>query len=167
MDLKQLQALGAFTTDRIKRKDITVRVPTQSPPGTWVDPEEPEYTGETTEQKLTVFIRRASSADGMEILQAAKRDQPFIAIQRCIVDEKGVQVFPEYDDAARLKLWIALPLFNAIMEDMPGPKRSRRGTNSGVVSPSPSVDGASGNGSTRSTLKSKRSGIRGKRSKAR
>lgn len=167
MDLQQLQAMGAIVPSRIVKREVKFKRPEMKPEEEWADPEEPEYTDKVFDETMTVYIRRGSSADGLELLQADDRDKMFVAIQRCIVDEKGNPVFPSFEIASRIKLWLSIPLFNAIAaEGNVGPKSSRRRKSGGATSPSPSADAASGNGSTPSTSTSSKSGTRSKKSSA-
>lgn len=168
MDLQQLQAMGAIAPSRIVKKEVSFKRPEMKPESEWADPAEPEFTGNTFDESMTVYIRRGSSADGLEILQAEDRDRPFIAIHRCIVHPDGKPVFPTLDEASRLKLWLAVPLFHAIAEEgNHGPKASRRGTSSGATSRSPSAEEASANGNTPSTSTSRKPGKRSGQNAAR
>lgn len=149
MKLQDLQAIGAIVPTKMVKREVAFKRPILKPASEWADKDEPEFTGETVDDTVTVNIRRGSSADGIEILQAEARDQPFIAIHRCICDDDGKPVFPTLEKAQSLALWLALPLFKAITDEgTRGPKVSRRRTSSGAKSRSPSADEASVSGST-------------------
>jgi hypothetical protein len=159
MDLKQLQAIGAIVPRTLFKREIEFKYPEQKPVAEWVDPEVPEYTGQTLDGSMTAYIRRGSSADAIEIANASPRERPFVAIFRSICDDKGNPVFPDLAEAMQLATWLAIPLFNAITEVSGGdPKNSRPGTSSGVASRSPSAAGRSRNGKKRSASKSAKSG---------
>jgi len=159
MDLKDLQACGAFVRPKLVKRDVKIKRPVLKPESEWADKDTPEITGDVVDDVVTVYIKRGSSADGFEVMTADRRDQPFIAIQRCICDEHGNPLFPTLEMASSLQLWLALPLFDAITkEGSSAPKASRRRTSSGAISHSPSADAASASGSTPSTSTKKTSG---------
>lgn len=149
MDIKHLQAMGAFVPQKLFKRTIDVLVPVQKPKEEWEDSEVPEFTGENSEEKMDVFIRRSSSADEIEIMRAPEREQPFIAIYRYVVNEKGAPVFESLDQAMTLSMWLVVPLFNAISEVTRNiPKASRGKTSSGSKSRLRSEDAAPKSGST-------------------
>ena len=159
MDLKQLQAIGAIVPRTLFKREIEFKYPELKPAAEWADPEVPEYTGVTLDGSMTVFIRRGSSADAIEIANASQRERPFVAIFRSVCNEKGEPVFPDLAEAMQLATWLAIPLFNAINEVSGGdPKNSRPGTSSGANSRSPSAAGRSRNGKRRSRLMKSASG---------
>ena len=160
MDLQQLQAMGAIVPAKLVRREVKIKRPIMSPSEEWSDPDLPEFTGETADESITVFIRRGSSADQIELLRAEQREQPFVAIQRGVCMEDGKPLFPTLEIAMQVALWLAMPLFEAVTEVAGnGPKRSRRRTSSGAKSHSPSADEASTNGSTPSVPTKKPSGV--------
>lgn len=93
MDLKQLQALGAFVPTKPIKRTITVQIPRKTDESTWADPEIPEYGEETDERSIDVYIRKGSSADAIEMANAVARSQPFVAIYRGVCHEDGSPVF--------------------------------------------------------------------------
>ena len=150
MDLKKLQAMGAFVPTKPVKKEIPIKRPVLLPKEEWADPEIEEESGEVTDDSLTVYIRRGSSADDIEMSRASEREQPFVAVYRFVCDEKGQPVFESVEQAMSLKTWLVMPLFGAIAEVRGNvPKHSRRRTSSGSKSPSPSADAARKSGSTR------------------
>ena len=135
MDLKQLQAMGAFVPQKLHKREIEVTRPVPLPAAEWADPDIPEYSGESVKEKMTTYIRMGSSADDIEMSRATEREQPFVAVYRFICDEKGTQVFESVEQAMTLQTWLVIPLFNAIAEVRGGrPKASRRKTSSGSKS---------------------------------
>lgn len=152
MDIKQLQALGAFVPQKLHKRVIQVERPVLAPQDSWADPDVPEYTGENVRDEMTVHIRLGSSADEIEMSQASNRERPFVAIHRFIYTEDGKPVFESVEQAMTLKSWLVIPLFNAIAGVTHTlPKASRRKTSSGSKSRSLSADAAPRNGSTQST----------------
>lgn len=133
--LSQMKAMGGFAPDKTIKREVKFKKPVLRPEGEWADPEIPEETGEVEDATITVFIRRGSAADAFEINQAAKREQPFVVIHRAIVHEDGTPVFESVEQAMRLQLWLAMPLFEAVMEAAPAaPKSSRRKKSGGANS---------------------------------
>jgi hypothetical protein len=168
MDLKQLQAMGAIVPRTLLKREVTFKRPELKPVAEWANPEEPEFTGEWLDGSMTVFIRRGSSADALEIANASPRERPFVAVFRSICDESGTPMFPTLEDAMQLANWLAFPLFNAITEAAGGgPKNSRPGTSSGANSRSGSVGGRSQSGRKRSPSTKKKSGASTESSSAR
>ena len=45
MDLKQLQAMGAFVPQKLHKREIEVTRPVPLPAEEWADPDIPEYSG--------------------------------------------------------------------------------------------------------------------------
>lgn len=92
------------------------------------------------EDTVTVYIRRGSAADAIELMQATRREQPFVAIYNSIRNEDGSRVFDSVEHAETLQLWLAMPMFEAITEVAgKGPKASRRRTSSGSKQASPTA----------------------------
>lgn len=148
MDLKQLQALGAFVPTKPIKRTITVQIPRRTVESTWTDPEIPEYEEGTDERTIDVYVRKGSSADAIEMANAVSRSQPFVAIFRGVCNEDGSPVFESLEQAEQLETWIAVPLFEAISEvSGKRPKASAPKTNGGASSPSPSEAEASESGS--------------------
>lgn len=149
MDLKQLQAMGAMTPNKVVARQVKIKRPVLRPRDEWADPDLSETTGELIDDSITIHIRRGSAADALELAQASKREQPFVAIQRFICTPTGEPVFPDLETAMQIETWLALPLFDAITEARgASPKTSRRRTSSGANSPSRSADEASLSGNT-------------------
>lgn len=140
MDLKQLQALGAIVSRTLFKKEIKVRRPILKPAEEWADASEPEESGEIVDDTLTTWIRKRSSADFLEMIQAPDRDKAHIAVLRCVCLEDGAEVFESLGQCKQLKEWIFLPLMYAINEvNSFGLKNSRPKTKSGMNSPSSSA----------------------------
>lgn len=149
MELKDLQSMGAIVSRKLTKRVVPIKRPVMRPADEWADAEIPEFTDELVDDTVTVHIRRGTSADAIEIMQATERERPFVAIYRSICNDKGEPVFPTLDDAMQLALWLVLPLFNAVTEVAgQSPKASRRRTSSGAKSRSPSAVAASASGST-------------------
>lgn len=139
MDLKQLQAMGAIVPRTLFKKDIPVRHPVLKPREEW-EGDEPEPTGAFAESVLTTFIRKRSSADFLEMIQAPNLDKPAIAILRCVLQEDGREVFESVEQVKQLQEWMFIPLMLAVNEvNEFGLKNSRPRTSYGMNSPSSSA----------------------------
>jgi hypothetical protein len=140
MKLNELQALGAIVSRTLFKKDIALKRPELKPAEEWADPNEPEFSGEVVEDSVTVWIRKRSSADFLEMLQAPDRDKAHIAILRCVCNEQGEEVFESLAQCKQLREWMFLPLMLAVNEvnkfDL---KNSAPKTNSGASLPSSSA----------------------------
>lgn len=159
MDLQQLRALGAFKDLSIVKRSITVSHFPRLPESEWLDPETPAYAPEKVEHTFDVFVRKRSAADNIELARVDRRFLPQHDVFRCIVNEKGEQIFTDFDDALRLEEWMLLPLFKAVQEvnqtaPKPSPPRMKRGASSR----SRSGGEASPNGSARSVRMNGRRG---------
>lgn len=140
MDINQLQALGALVTRSVFPKEIKVRRPVLKPVEEWADPGEPEGTGEFVEDTLTAHVRKRSSADFLEMVQAPDRDKAHIAVLRCVCREDGTEVFQSLEQAKQLQEWLFIPLMLAVNEvNQFGLKNSQPRTSSGTSSPSSSA----------------------------
>lgn len=136
MKLSELQAMGAFAPEKLVKREIKFKRPEYLPESEWADPDVPEQTGEFIEDTVTVYIRRGSAADAIELVRAPEREQPFLAIHRAIVHADGKPVFESVEQAMSLQLWLAMPLFEAISEVAPKvPKALRRKKSGGANSP--------------------------------
>jgi hypothetical protein len=125
MKLADLQAMGAFAPDELVKRDVAIKRPILDDAGA--------ETGDYADESLTVHIRRGAAADAIEIMRAEAREQPFVAIYRSICQPDGTPVFESVEQAMRLQLWLAMPLFEAITEVAPKrPKASRKRTNGGA-----------------------------------
>jgi hypothetical protein len=160
MDLQQLQRMGAFVPKKLFKRDVEIKRPLLKPQEEWADPEVPERTGEWEDATITVYIRRGSSADALEIANAAQRERPFVAVYRSICDEHGKPLFPSLEDAMQLDVWLAFPLFKEItaVTQIGEPKNSQPRMSSGARSHSPSAAARSKSGNTRSTSTNSPSG---------
>ena len=128
MKLADLQAMGAFAPSELIKKDVKFQRPILDDQGA--------ETGEYSDESLTVHIRRGAAAEAIEIMRAEARMQPFVAIYRAICTPAGEPVFESVEQAMRLQLWLAMPLFEAITEVAPKrPKASRKKTSGGANSP--------------------------------
>jgi hypothetical protein len=139
MDIKQIQSFGGFVTRVLFKKEIPVRRPVLKPAEEWANPDEPEKTGEFVEDTLTAHVRKRSSADFLEMVQATDRDKAHIAILRCICHEDGTEVFESLAQCKQLEEWLFIPLMLAVNEvNQFGLKNSQPKTSSGTSLPSSS-----------------------------
>jgi len=140
MDLKQLTSLGAIVPRTLFKKEVPLKRPGLKPAEEWADPNEPEFSGEVLDDSVTVWIRKRSSADFLEMLQAPTRDKAHIAILRCVCNEAGAEVFESLEQCKQLREWLFLPLMVAVNEvNEFGLKNSPPKTSSGTNSRSPSA----------------------------
>jgi len=140
MQLNDLKAIGAFVPSKLIERTVKFQRPVQRPESEWEHPDIPELTGEVADESVTVWIRRGSAADAIEMMQAQRREQPFVAIFRSICHKDGTQVFESVEQAESLQLWLAMPLFEAITEVAgKSPKASRRRTSFGSKPASPTA----------------------------
>ncbi len=116
MDIKQLQAMGGFVTRTLFPKTIPVRQPVLKPESEWANPEDPEFTGEFVDTTMDVHIRKRSSADFLEMVQAADRDRAHVAILRCVLQADGAEVFASLEQVKQLREWLFIPLMQAVNE---------------------------------------------------
>lgn len=160
MDLQHLQQMGALVPRKLFKRDVAIKRPLLKPESEWTDPEVPEKTGEWEDSTVTVYIRRGSSADALEIANAPPRERPFVAVFRSVCDEHGKPLFPTLEDAMQLEVWLAFPLFAEItaVTRVGEPKNSQPRTSSGARSRSPSADARSTSGKRRSTSTNSPSG---------
>ena len=157
MDFHQLQALGGIVSPVLVKKEIEFTCHLPKPAESWADPEVPEVEDEAVTQRATVFIRKRTSRDFLDIMEASDDDRAFLSLFRCVCNEDGTPFFPSVDDAARLAEWMFLPLIGAVTEvNSFRPKKNPPKTTSGSTSPAPSADEASPNGRPRSPKKSAR-----------
>lgn len=155
MDLKNLQALGAFVPTKLFKREVPIKRPEAKPQNQWADPEVPEFTGNVSDDTVTVWIRKRSSADFMEIRQAPNRDKFHLAVQMCICHEDGTPVFETLDHAKKLAEWLFVPLAAEVHElHGEGPKNSQPRTNGGASLRSASAAGRSKSGKRRSLKRS-------------
>lgn len=151
MDLKQLQAMGAFIPQGVVEKEITYKRPLLKPRSEWADKKTPEFVeGQMVEEKTIIFVKRGTSADNIEIIRAPDHEKPFIAVYRCVVNEDGTPLFESLDQTRTLEFWLLMPMFDAVNEVAGGreKKTSGRRTGSGATSRSRSVEELSESGST-------------------
>ncbi len=154
MDLKQLQALGAFQARTLFKKEVPIKRPILKPEAEWANPEEEEETGETIEETLTVHVRKRSSSDFLEMVSAENRERSDIAMIRCICNEDGTELFESIEQVRTLKVWLYFPLLTAINEvNHFTPKALPSRTSSGAKSPSLSAGARLRNGKRRSAKK--------------
>lgn len=159
MDLKQLQAAGAFVPRTLFKREIPIKRPEMKPEGEWADPEVPEYTGELLDDTVTAFIRKRSSADFMEIRQAKNRDKWHLSVLLCVCHEDGTPVFDSLEQAEQLQEWLFVPLAAAVLEvNGEGAKNFQPRTNGGASSRSASAVGRLKSGKRRSRKPSSSSG---------
>lgn len=163
MDLKQLQAMGAINSRALVKKDIQIKRPLPIPQDQWADAEVAEYPPdpEMVEESVETYIRKRSSADFIEMMNADDRDKPFVAILRCVCHADGSQVFSSLDQIMGLKEWIWIPLMMAVNDvNEFGLKNSQPRTSYGAKSRSASADVPSKSGKKRSARKSELHGLR-------
>ena len=99
MQLNDLKAIGAFVPSKLIERTVKFQRPVQRPESEWEHPDIPELTGELADESVTVWIRRGSAADAIEMMQAQRREQPFVAIFRSICHKDGTQVFDSVEQA--------------------------------------------------------------------
>lgn len=159
MQLNQLLQLGGVVPSTLFVRELPVTYRPLKPTGEWSDPDVPERESEAITQTVTVHVRKRSSADFLEMVNAPEADKPFIALLRCLVTPEGAPVFSDLDHAKRIEEWLLVPLLTTVNEvNGTDAKKYLPRTSSGAVSPSPSADGASRSGSKRYRNKSGRSG---------
>lgn len=135
MNLNDLMAMGAITPRTVFKRDIKVKFRPLKPENEWAEKGNPEHEDNEVEKTITVFIRKANSADLLEITNANDRQRPFVAIYRCICNEDGSEVFPDLETTTTIAPWLLIPLFNVIQTVNPdSKKKSLRKMNSGVKS---------------------------------
>lgn len=159
MDLKQLQAMGAIVPRTLHKREVPIRRPELKPESEWEEKGVPEGTGEWLDDSVTVYIRKRSSVDFIELVSAPDREKACVALLRCVCDEKGAEVFENLDQTKQLEDWLFLPLVMAVNEvNQFGLKNSQPRTSSGAKSRSPSAAGRSRSGKPPSPKKSAPSG---------
>ena len=104
MDILQLQEMGAFVPTKLFKRALKVDVPEQAPADTWEDPEVPEFTDQTKESKVDIYIKRlekleeiAESFEGVDKSYAiqAGREVRIIVKPEAIDDAESVRVARE------------------------------------------------------------------------
>jgi len=125
MDLQQLQAMGAFVSNRPVKRVVEFKRPIPLPEAEWSDPDIPEFTGEFDDVTMDVFIKRMSSADQVVIATAQPEERAHATIQRLIVDESGVRVFESVEQVIHLASWMFLPLMQVVNEVTPTSPKAR------------------------------------------
>lgn len=140
MQINDLKAIGAFVPSKLIERTVKFQRPIQKPESEWEHPDIPELSGEVADESMQVWIRRGTAADAIELMQAERREQPFVAIFRSVCHKDGTPVFESVEQAESLQLWLAMPLFEAITEVAgKSPKASRRRTSSGSKPASPTA----------------------------
>lgn len=159
MNYKQLQAMGAIVPRTLFKREVPIKYRPLKPENEWAEPGNPEHQEDEVEDSITVFIRKASAADVIEILSANPRDMPFVGIHRCICNEDGTELFPDLESAGSLAIWMATALFDAVKSVNPDTaKKSKARMSSGANSPSPSAAKRSHNSKRNSRQKKPASG---------
>lgn len=159
MDLSALRAMGALKDRALVQRTVTVKHLPLLPESEWPDPAVPAYGSEEVGHSFDIYVRKLSSADSMEMSRIEPRLLGHYLVMRCVLNDRGEQVFPAIEDALALEEWMLFPLFDAASSVNPtGPKSSPPKTRPGVTSRSPSGGTRSGNGRKRSTRKSGVSG---------
>ena len=130
MDFKNLQVIGAFVPTTLTKRTITINYPS--------DPE--DQASERITDTVDVWIRKRSSADFLEMVQAPDRDKAHIAILRCVCLEDGSEAFDSLERVKQMAEWLFIPLMVAVNEvNAFGLKNSQPRTSSGTSSPSSSA----------------------------
>lgn len=159
MDLNQLRALGAFKNREIVPRTVTMKHKPLLPETDWPDSGIPAYSEAVVENTVDTFIRTQTAADTIELSRCEERFLPALMVLRCVVNEKGEQVFPDLDTVLSLQEWVLVPLYMAVAEvNAFAPKRSPSRTSSGANSRSGSGAGPSRNGRKFSRQKNSRPG---------
>lgn len=159
MQFQDLQKLGGVITRTLFKRDITLKFKPLKPESEWAEAGNPEHQDQEVEQVWTVYIRKASAADSMEIIGATNRDRLFVAMYLCVCNEDGSAFFPNLAEACAVEAWVWVPLYEAIKSINPETqKKSQPRTRSGAKSRSLSAEGQSASGKNRSPLKKRRSG---------
>lgn len=159
MDIQQLQALGALVPAHLFKREIPITYRPLTPADTWADPDVTEHEAEPVTQTITAHIRKRSSADFLEMVNAPDGDKPFVGLLRCVVHPDGSPVFADLAQAKQLAEWMLIPLLTAVNEvNTFAAKKSQPRMSSGAGSPSPSAAGALPSGRRQSRSKSGPSG---------
>lgn len=139
MDLKELQAMGAFVPVKLVKKEVSIKRP-----------------GSDAEEKLTVWVRRGNASESIDMLTEEGGRRAAKAIHLAICDKEGNRVFPTLEHVigngkapedegylGALAEWLFFPLIVAIneVEKDAAPKPSGRTTSGGATSHSPSEAG--------------------------
>lgn len=143
MDLQQLQAMGAFVSNRPVKRVVEFKRPIPVTESEWADPDVPEFTGEFEDVTMDVFIKRTSSADDFVILRADKDDRAHATVLRRIVNSDGERVFESIEQVKQLAAWMFLPLVQVLNEVTPSAPKAQTSvptTRSGSRSRSRSAD---------------------------
>lgn len=155
MDIKKLQAMGAFTPTALFKRELTIRYQPLKPADTWTDPDVPEHEDKAVEEMVTTFIRKRSTSDFIAITTGPEADRPLMSILLCVCHEDGSRVFDDLEQVRRLQPWFSIPLLSAVNEvNTYSAKKSTPRGSSGSGSRSPSAAGASRSGRKRSRKKS-------------
>lgn len=143
MDLQELQAMGAFVSNRLVKRVVAFKRPVPVDEALWAEPDVPEFTGEFEDVTMDVFIKRPSSADDLVILRAGRESQAHAAVLCRIVNEDGSRVFESMEQVQQLAGWMFLPLVNVLHEVTPAAPKAQTSipmTPSGSRSRSRSAD---------------------------
>lgn len=159
MDLIKLHAMGAIVPRTLFKREIEVTFCPPLPAESWADPGVPEYEDEPVTQTMTVYLRKRSSADMLEVGEAEGADRSLMTLLRSVCTPEGAPVFESIEQVRQLEPWMAIPLLQAVAEvNRYGAKKSTPRTSSGAPSPSPSAAAASRSGKKRCPKKRGRSG---------
>jgi hypothetical protein len=165
MNLTQLQAMGAFVPQAIFKRDIPITYRPLKPAESWAEPDIPEHESEAVTATVTVHIRKRSSADFLEIVNAPDGDKPFVSLLRCVVNPDGTPVFTgvaemtPMEQVKNLEGWFLWPLLAAVNEvNSYDAKKSTPRMSGGATSPSPSAAAALRSGRRLSRRKNEASG---------
>lgn len=140
MNLTDLRAMGLVQSNPLIKREIPVKYYALLPEDQWASPTEPERETTETEATVTVWLRKFTAADKINLSSASDNDRAYVAIQRSTFTEDGKPLFPSEDDARGLDLNMFGPLLNAINDlNNHAEKKSQAMTNSSANSPSPSA----------------------------
>jgi len=131
MDISELQAMGAFVSKKPVKRTIEVTKPVLVPAEQWLDPSEPEFTGETETVDMDVHFRLLSFADQLAASKADDGDRELVMLQRMIATPDGAPVFESLDQVRSLDNWLVLPLMQAAGELLGKNQNSKPATSSG------------------------------------
>lgn len=159
MDLIKLQTMGALVPLTIFKREIEVTYRPFKSKDQWDSEDTPEYEAEAVTEKMTVHVRKRTSADMLDVGSAEGADRALLTILRCVCQSDGKPVFEDIEQVRRLEPWLSIPLMNVVAEvNRYDAKKSQPRTSSGALSLSPSAAGASRSGKTRSPKRKGRSG---------
>lgn len=136
MNLKDLQALGAFVSSKPIKRTVEVSRPVMLPEDEWEDSGVPEFTGDHEAATLDIYLKRTSSADEIAIAQAPADQQPFVIVCRLVRNADGSPLFESVEQASGLATWVLGPIlaeidsFTGYRPKKPSPPKTSSGSKS-------------------------------------